>query len=317
MSGHLHLGAGPEFDRLRAIFARLAQVGHALGDDCALIRVQRATLALSIDLSLEGVHFRREWLSLQDIGYRAAAAALSDLAADAARPVGVLVSVAVPGDARAGGVDESAEIMTGVGVAAGGVGAKVFGGDLARAPKILVDVCAIGSAPRPVRRSGAQPGDGLWMTGELGGMALALQELLSGRRPLPPLEQRFARPVPRIAAAQWLASQGARAMIDLSDGLSSDAAHLAAASGVSLEIVLEQVPCWSGAEPLLAVASGEEYELLAAMPPSFGQRHARRFEASHAVRLTRIGTCSEGSGVRFTHQGIPVTPPAGYDHFAG
>jgi thiamine-monophosphate kinase len=313
LSENLWMGSGPEFDRVRAIFARLGTSGYGLGDDCALLRADKATIALSIDISVEGVHFRREWLELPQIGYRAAVAALSDLAAEGARAAGLLVSVGVPAQSAP---SEAAEIMAGVGAAASEAGAKVLGGDLTKAPQIVVDVCAIGTAPRPVRRAGAMAGDGLWVTGQLGGVALALQQYLNGGRPSPELAFRFAHPEPRLAAGQWLASQGARAMIDLSDGLSSDAAHIAAASGVAVEIALERIPCWDGASSLLAAASGEEYELLVALPPVFGETQARAFAGLVNLSLTRIGTCSAGAGVHFTERGAPVAAPPGYDHFA-
>jgi thiamine-monophosphate kinase len=313
MNEHLWLGGGTEFDRIRSIFARLGPAGYGLGDDCALLRADKATIALSIDVSIEGVHFQRDWLTLPEIGHRAAVAALSDLAAEGARAAGLLVSLGVPVDRPA---DEAAEIMAGVGEAAAQAGAKVLGGDLSRAPQLIVDVCAIGTAPRPVRRIGAESGDGVWVTGQLGGMALALRAFMARQRPGPDLVSRFARPEPRLGAGQWLASQGAHAMIDVSDGLSSDAGHLAAASGVAIEIALERVPCWIGAQPLVAVASGEEYELLVALPPAFGETQARAFAGLVGLPLTRIGTCSAGAGVRFTDRGQPVSPPPGYDHFA-
>lgn len=313
MNEHLWLGGGAEFDRIRAIFARLGPAGYGLGDDCALLRADKATIALSIDISVEGVHFRRDWMTLPQIGCRAAVAALSDLAAEGARPAGLLVSVGVPKESLP---SEAAEIMAGVGTAASDAGAKVLGGDLTQAPQIIIDVCAIGTAPRPVRRAGAMPGDGLWVTGQLGGMALALRQYQAGRQPSPELGQRFTRPEPRLAAGQWLASQGARAMIDVSDGLASDATHLAAASGVAVEIALERIPCWHGASALIAAASGEEYELLVAMPPVFGETQARAFSGLVNLPLTRIGSCAVGAGVRFTERGAAVTPPAGYDHFA-
>ena len=313
MSEHLWLGGGPEFDRIRSIYARLGPAAYGLGDDCALLRADKTTIALSIDLSVEGVHFRREWFSPSQIGYRAAVAALSDLAAEGARAAGLLVSLAMPADRPPA---EAAEIMAGVGEAVTLAGAKVLGGDLSRAPQLVVDVCAIGTAPRPVRRVGAEVGDGLWVTGRLGGMALALRDYLAGRRPDPAAAERFARPEPRLAAGQWLAGQGAHAMIDLSDGLSADAAHLAAASGVSAEIALERVPCWPGVPPLTAVASGEEYELLAALPAAFGETQARAFTGLVGVPLTRIGACTAGAGVRLSDRGVPVAPPAGYDHFS-
>ncbi len=315
MSAHLRLGTGGEFDRLRAIFAKLGTAGQALGDDCALVRVEKATIALSIDISVENVHFRRDWLTLAQIGYRAAAASLSDLAAEGARAAGLLVSLALPLETPS---EYATEIMDGVGKAAAVAGAKVLGGDLSQAPIIIVDVCSIGTAPRPVRRRGAEVGDGLWVTGALGGMELALRDLRAGRRPETALLARFAGPEPRLQAGQWLASQGARAMIDLSDGLSADARHLAAASAVGLEISLERLPCWPGAAPLVAASSGAEYELLVAMPPAFGETQAQAFRGLVGTQLTRIGTCVDGpaGSVRFTERGVEVAAPAGYDHFA-
>jgi thiamine-monophosphate kinase len=318
MSEASRLGPGPEFDRLRAIFARLGDAGNALGDDCAVLRVSGTTLAVSVDLSLEGVHFRTEWLSFEDIGWRATAAALSDLAAEGAKPVGVLVSLGVPGRGTGDGgrVDDGAKIMAGVGAAATSVGAKVIGGDLVRSDRYLVDVCVLGTAARPVRRRGARPGDGVWVTGMLGGAGLALARFQSGPPPDGALRRRFARPEPRTAAGQWLARRGARAMIDISDGLAADAGHLAAASGVALEIELERIPCWPGVAPRDAAASGEEYELLAALPRRFGDRDARAFTRACGLALTRIGRAAPGAGVRLTAAGRAVAAPAGFDHFA-
>ncbi|HYS61132.1 MAG TPA: thiamine-phosphate kinase [Gemmatimonadales bacterium] len=309
----LRLGRGGEFDRLRGIFAALGAAGRDLGDDCALLSVGGRTLAISIDLSLEGVHFRTDWLALREIGWRATAAALSDLAAEGATPLGVLVSLGVPGNAS-----PAVQIMAGVGAAARSVGASVLGGDLVRSPRYLVDVCVLGVARRPVRRSGARPGDGLWVTGRLGGAGLALAALRAGRggRLAPALRRRFARPTPRIAAGRWLARRGARAMIDISDGLAGDAGHLAAASGVGVSIELERVPCWPGVLPLEAVRSGEEYELLVAMPRRFGTASARAFGRATGLPLTRIGACTARRGERMTHDGRPITPPPGFDHFS-
>jgi len=316
----LRLGRGGEFDRLRAIFAALGTAGRDLGDDCALLSVGGRTLAISIDLSLEGVHFRTDWLALREIGWRATAAALSDLAAEGATPLGVLVSLGVPGNRqrRTGNASPAVQIMAGVGAAARSVGASVLGGDLVRSPRYLVDVCVLGVAQRPVRRSGARPGDGLWVTGRLGGAGLALAALRAGRgrRLAPAVRHRFARPVPRIAAGRWLARRGAHAMIDISDGLAGDAGHLAAASGVGVAIELERVPCWPGVTPFAAVRSGEEYELLVAMPRRFGPADAKAFGRATGLPLTRIGACTARHGERMTHDGRPITPPPGFDHFS-
>lgn len=309
-------GTGPvvggEVRRLRAIFARLGEAGAAgLGDDCAVIEVGGTTVALSVDASLEGVHFRTDWLSLEEIGWRATAGALSDLAAEGAAPLGVLAALGVRGEG-----DDATEIMTGVGECAAEYGAKVLGGDLLRADRYLVDVTVIGTVARPVRRSGAAPGESVWVTGALGGAAHALEAFRAGRVPDGQTRRRFAHPEPRLAAGAWLAARGATAMIDVSDGLATDAGHLAAASGVAIEIALERVPCWPGIAPAVAAASGEEYELVATLPDTFSDGDARELERASGVRLTRIGRCVAGEGVRITHDGRAVATPTGWDHFA-
>jgi thiamine-monophosphate kinase len=305
------------------IMDRLAKLrpDHApLGDDCALVPVSGTTLALSIDASVEDVHFRTDWLDFKEIGFRAASAALSDLAAEGATPLGVLVSLGVP---RQNGTrtDPAVEIMEGVAAMCGNVGAQILGGDMTRSDKYTVDVCVIGQTERPVRRAGAREGDALWVTGYLGGAGLALEKLRKGERLPKALRNRYACPEPRIEAGRWLASHGATAMIDISDGLAADAQHLAAASEVGIEINLEQIPRWEDVDAMAAVASGEEFELLVAMPPAFGDASASSFRAETGVELSRIGTCLRGAGgrrggVRLLDHNKPVPLPAGYDHFA-
>jgi thiamine-monophosphate kinase len=192
----------------------------------------------------------------------------------------------------------------------------VLGGDLVRSERYLVDVAVLGTAAHPLRRRGAAAGDALWVTGAFGAPGRALADLRGGTTPDAGVRRRLARPEPRLGAGAWLAAQGARAMIDVSDGLAADAGHLAAASGVALEIALEQIPCWPGVAPLAAVASGEEYELLAALPAGFAEADAHEMEQTTGVRLTRIGRCAAGAGVRLTQAGRPVAAPAGWDHFA-
>ncbi|HEV2669906.1 MAG TPA: thiamine-phosphate kinase [Gemmatimonadales bacterium] len=320
----MNLGPGKEFDRIRTIIERVTAItgdGADLGDDCALIPLGETTLALSIDSSVEDVHFRTDWLDFKEIGFRAAGSALSDLAADGATPIGVLVSIGLPAANGTGDTDPAAEIMAGIATMVHNLEAHVLGGDLTRADKYSVDVCVVGTADQPVRRSGAREGDALWVTGYLGGAALALEHLRAGQRMPTPLRNRFARPEPRIAAGRWLAHHGATAMIDVSDGLSSDAQHLSAASGVGIEIALERIPCWEGVEALAAIASGEEFELLVTMPPTFSDASASAFRSETGVELSRIGTClrSTGgrrSGARLLHGNKPVPLPPGYDHFA-
>jgi thiamine-monophosphate kinase len=323
----MNLGPGKEFDRIRAMLARIEEISGdggvpEIGDDCALLTVGETTLALSIDNSVEGTHFRTDWLDFKEIGFRAAGAALSDLAAEGATPIGLLVSLgAPPSDGAVDPAhDPAAQIMAGVATMAHNLDAHVLGGDLTRSDKYTVDVCVIGTVEHPVRRSGARDGDALWVTGYLGGAALALERLRAGRRMPDALRNRYACPEPRISAGRWLAGHGASAMIDISDGLAADAQHLAAASGVGLEIRLEQIPCWEEVEAMAAVASGEEFELLATMPPTFGDASASAFRSQTGVQLSRIGTCLRGGGrrggVRLLDHNRAVPLPAGYDHFA-
>jgi thiamine-monophosphate kinase len=321
-SRHSALGAGAEFDRIRRIIARLGPAGGAIGDDCAVIPDGPGRLVASCDLSVEDVHFRTDWLSLEEIGWRAAAGALSDLAAGGARAVGVLVSLGVPPRA---GEDDPAEVMSGVGAAVASVGGLVLGGDLSRAGSWLVDLMVLGRAERPVSRVGAAPGEGVWLTGGLGGARAALSAWLRGATPAPAARAAFAHPVPRLAAGRALAAAGATAMLDLSDGLGGDAAHLAAASACALEIDLTLLPLHpdvleaarlEGLAPArFAAQGGEDYELLATMPASFGSAAAARIADETGVALTRVGMVVAGSGARFLLAGEEV-PLRGFDHFA-
>jgi len=319
----MNLGPGKEFDRIRAIMSRLEELlpgNQPLGDDCALIPIGGTTLALSIDSAIEGVHFRTDWLDFKEIGFRAAGAALSDLAAEGAMPIGVLVSLGLP-EKNGTPHDPAVEIMEGVAAMCGNLGAQILGGDMTRADKYSVDVCVIGQAEHPVRRAGAHEGDAVWVTGYLGGAGLALAKLQRGE-PMPkPLRNRYACPEPRIEAGRWLAAHGATAMIDISDGLAADAQHLVAASEVGIEINLERIPLWEGVDAMAAAASGEEFELLLTMPPAFGDSSASSFRAQTGVELSRIGTCLRESGgrrggLRLLDHNQPVSLPAGYDHFA-
>lgn len=315
------LGPGPEFDRIRNIARELEGRSADLGDDAAVIPDGDGALVISTDASVEGVHFRTEWLTLEEIGWRAAAAALSDLAAMGARPAGVLAALAVPGSAAA---DDPALVMRGVGAAADSTGARVLGGDLASAMHWVVTVTVIGRAAKPVPRGGARPGDALWVTGALGGSRAALMAWTRGETPAADARAAFARPIPRIDAGRWLAEHGAHAMLDLSDGLAADVHHLAAASGVRLDIDLSRIPVAGAAvapslaasvEPsIFAAQGGEDYELLVALPDGFGEREIRAFEAATGLALTSVGSVHRGSGVRFLLRGERVALE-GFDHF--
>jgi thiamine-monophosphate kinase len=309
------MGSGAEFDRIRAIATRLGQAASVLGDDAAVISRGDTNLVASIDCSVEGVHFRTDWLSFQEIGGRAAAAALSDLAAEGATVIGVLVSVGTP---NGGAVDSDpvTEIMTGVGHVVTSVGGRVLGGDLVKSDKYIVDICVLGEAKRPVTRGGARPGDGVWVTGAFGGPGAALLALHKGEQPAPAHRARFAHPFPRIAAGQWLAEHGATAMIDVSDGLAADLGHLAAASRVGITLAGDLVPRVEGVSASDALSSGEEYELGVTLPAGFGAKDVAQFESQVRGKLTRVGDVKEGAEVTVMLGGMRIPAPSGFDHFA-
>jgi len=310
------MGSGAEFDRIRAIVGRLGQAAAPLGDDAAVIPRGGTNLVASIDGSVEGVHFRTDWLSFQEIGGRAAAAALSDLAAEGAAVIGVLVTVGSPAAAAAGTSDPVADLMAGVGHVVTSVGGRVLGGDLVRSDKYLVDICVLGEAKRPVTRGGAKPGDGVWVTGSFGGPRAALEALRRGEKPAAAHRARFAHPLPRIAAGQWLADHGATAMIDVSDGLAADVGHLAAASRVGIALIADVVPRVEGVSASDALSSGEEYELAVTLPAGFGAKEVALFETQVRGKLTRVGDVKDGAEVTVMLGGRRIPAPPGFDHFA-
>lgn len=310
MSHFTPLGAGGEFDLVRRLVARWGAAAAGLGDDAAILDVPAgARLVASTDTSYEGVHFRRDWLFLHEVAWRATTASLSDLAAMAAQPLGLLVALTLPDP---GELDDLAD---GVADAARAAQCPIVGGDLTHGDRLSLTITVLGTANRPLSRSGARPGDAVFVTGVLGGPAAAVRAMLRGAGPEPAHRARFARPAARIGEALWLAQRGATACIDISDGLVPEAGHLAAASGVGLEVQLEQVPAMPGIEATTAATSGEEYELLLTAPPGLD---ASAFAARFGVPLTRIGTVVEGDAIAtFTREGRRVDLAGGYDHFSG
>jgi thiamine-monophosphate kinase len=315
MTHGVALGPGSEFDLIRRMRERWGPLAADIGDDASVLRVPRGEqMVISTDTALEQVHFRRDWLSLREIGYRAVTAALSDLAAMAAAPQGVLIALELSPEARDGLMD----LADGIGDAVRAAGTLILGGNLSRADVLGITTTAVGAAFSPLTRSGARPGDLVYVTGALGGPSAALKALDAGHTLAAPLRDRLARPVARVAEARWLAARGAVAAIDISDGLASDAAHLAAASAVALEIAVERVPVFDGADEPDALAGGDEYELLivarAALPEA-------EFAKQFSLPLTPIGRAVEAGGggdlgVSFTRAGQRVAAPAGHDHFS-
>jgi thiamine-monophosphate kinase len=237
-------------------------------------------LVVTQDALVEGVHFRLDWTTYRDVGYKAAAVNLSDLAASGAEPEALLVSLGAPADTE---LDDVLDLYAGLNEP----GVPIVGGDTTRAELLYLSVTALGRSERVPGRDGARPGDILVVTGPLGGAGAAFRE------------QRLARPPLRLEEGRRLAVV-AHALIDISDGLAVDAGHLADRSGCRLVIELERVPLASGAT-MADVGFGEDFELLAATPD--------------ALEFAVIGHCAEGTGLEIRHQGNPVAL-SGWDHFS-
>jgi thiamine-monophosphate kinase len=231
------------------------------------------------DALLEGIHFRLDWISWRDLGYRAAAVNISDLSASGAEPDGLIVSLGLPADTE---LSDVVELYEGIGE----TGVQVLGGDTTAAERVYLSVTALGRSDRVPGRGGARAGDLIVVTGPLGAAGAAFRD------------QRFIRPPIRNEEGRELA-RAAHAMLDISDGLEQDLRHLAARSGVRCVVELERVPLADGAM-IEDLGFGEDYELLAAMP----------FEAFHV-----IGRCEAGEGVELVRYGVPVEL-GGWEHFS-
>ena len=309
-SENIALGPGKEFDIVRSLLAEWGKSAERIGDDAAILEVPKGEkLVVSTDTSVDGVHFQRDWLNYFEIGYRATASALSDLAAMAARPLGLVIALTLPEGDR----HDVRTIAEGIREGASAVLCPIVGGDLSAGKILSLTITALGSVVRPLSRAGAKPGQRVYVTGRLGGPAAALRAWLSGKEPSERDRARFANPVPRIDAAIGLAERGATSAIDVSDGLIADIAHVAAASKVCIEVDLARIPRLEGISPLEAANSGEEYEIVVTAP----ELDVVQFTSEFGLDLTEIGRVVAGPpGVELLKDGKQVTAPAGFDHFS-
>ncbi|MEO8580027.1 MAG: thiamine-phosphate kinase [Gemmatimonadales bacterium] len=308
---NIDLGPGKEFDMVRALLHEWGKSAERIGDDAAVLEVPKGErIVVTTDTSLDGVHFRRDWLNHFEIGYRATATALSDLAAMGARPIGIVIAMTLPeadrGEARA--------LAIGIRDGASAVLCPIVGGDLTAGQVLSLTVTALGSVVRPLSRAGAKPGQRVYVTGRLGGPAAAIRAWRAGLEPTEQDRARFAVPVPRIDAAIGLAERGATSAIDISDGLAGDVGHIAAASQVRIEIDAERIPRVEGVTAIQAASSGEEYEIVVTAP----EIDTAQFADEFGLELTEIGrvVASSAPGVDLFEGGKRITtPPPGFDHF--
>jgi len=324
-----------EGEFLRAVRQTLGGAGGrvrlGIGDDAAVLDCPPGrSLVLTCDAAVEGRHFRREWFSHREIGERAVRCALSDLAAMGAEPVAVLLTLIVSPEE-----DEVAAraVVEGAAAASAEFGARLAGGETvgAQGPLVL-DVAAAGlvRTGRELRRSGAQPGDVIAVSGTLGDAAAGLAALRAGLGgpEATAVIRRYKVPQPQVALGVLLAQcDGVHAAIDISDGLLMDAGHMAEQSGVGIELFADALPLSPACEAVArelgvqpsawALGGGEDFELLVAISPlEFGRVH-HRAKQDCALELLGIGQVTEGHGVRLTGpDGTDLaSPAAGWDQF--
>jgi thiamine-monophosphate kinase len=275
------------------------------GDDAAVVRA--AALAVtSIDTVVEGTHFRLSTHSPADVGWKALAGALSDLAAMGARSGEAYVSLVLPP-----GFERALELVDAMEELAAETETTIAGGDVVGGPALTVTVAVTGWADDEselVGRDGAIPGELVAVTGALGGSEAGRLLLERGEREPAELVTRHLRPRPRLREGRALAGAGVSAMIDLSDGLATDARHVAERSGVELRVELERLPLASGVTTEAAAAGGDDYELLVTVPPE------RRAAAEAAAGLTWIGTVADGEGLVLLGPDGAVEGLSGYEH---
>jgi len=305
--------------RRKAVQGRSLVVG--IGDDSAVLKIRDGHQTLvTTDFSLEGVHFRREWHPPESVGHRCLARGLSDIAAMGGEPVAAFLSLALPRKLPQKWVDG---FLRGLLKLAEKFDVSLAGGDIAESPRgVAADIVVVGSVPkgRAIFRSGARPGDRIYVTGDLGGSAATLKLLFDGKSRVRPRDFRqHFYPVPRIEVGRFLREKNlAAAMIDISDGLSTDIAHICGESGVGAEILEQALPKASIERPAHAVDlrfalhGGEDYELLFTAPR--GKRIPSRIAG---VDITQIGQIKRTNKIVMINQQGTARElrPQGWEHF--
>lgn len=303
---------------------RDASVELGIGDDCAVVRQNDEHLLFSCDAFIEDVHFRRAWASPEDIGWKAAAASISDIAAMGGIARYALVTLACPANTDS---DYLERLYAGLREATASAAVSVIGGDTTASPHgLMLSIAVIGtSAGAPVRRSGARPGDLVAVTGRPGSAALGLHALEQGIvEGAASLITAHLRPRPKLPEGQYLGgTTGVTAMIDVSDGLVQDLGHLAEKSGVSIDVDPERLPLSPDQAAYAAragisateaaLSGGEDYELAFTLSPDRASDIIAEFTRRFTLPLSVIG-CVKAGPACVTLNGVPCRR-GGYDHF--
>ncbi|MHB1842782.1 MAG: thiamine-phosphate kinase [Sulfobacillus sp.] len=288
-------------------------VRQGIGDDAAVLSLGAGSL-VSVDSFVQGRHFDTGSMTWTDIGWRALAAALSDLAAMGGRPLAHLLAISMPGSMPQSDFDA---LVAGLAEAAAQNSSALVGGNLAQADQVTITATVIGQANHPVARHGGQVGDRLVISGQIGLAAWGRELILAGRSAPAQASQAFLRPQPAWAAAALLADGGASAMIDVTDGLALDLSRLLHPATMGADLVPEALPlAGSGdqaADLQRALYGGDDYCLLAAVPERVWPRLAAAFRAA-GLDCFPVGRLSAEPGLRLGRQ---VLSARGYDHFGG
>ena len=291
---------------------------HGIGDDCAVLDIPHGhEVLITTDFSLEGIHFRREWHPPDSVGHRCLARGLSDIAAMGGIPRTAFLSLALPADLPQRWADE---FIRGLLRLARRYSVTLAGGDTAQSANgILADIIVVGSIPKgkAILRSGARPGDLIYASGTLGASVATLEKLLAGKKLHPRMHSRHFYPDPRIAVARYLSEHKlASAMIDTSDGLSTDLRHICEESRVGAVVDQTLFPALPEDGTFRnALHGGEDYELLLTVPPA---RTAKLPAKIAGVPITRIGTITRGRQIKLKSPNgkLHALPPEGWQHFA-
>ena len=291
---------------------------RGIGDDCAVLRLPPGSeLLVTTDLCIENVHFRRTWHPPAAVGHRCIARGLSDIAAMGGHPLACFLSLGLPEDLPQSWVNG---FLRGLLAQARRFKTPLAGGDISSARQITADIVVTGQVPAgtAMLRSGARPGNRIYVTGSLGGSAATLKQLFAGKKIKPARSNTHFYPTPRIATGAWLRERSlATAMIDLSDGLSVDLAHICEESRVAAIVETDKIPIGKGADLELALHGGEDYELLFTVP-----RRAKLPARIAGIAVTEIGEIrnrrdySSAIQILGDNDKLRPLPQRGWQHFA-